>query len=460
MSKKSYQPASPEELGREARQWDSGAVTHAGWEDAPEAIPRVGGSTLISLRLPTQMLGFLKAFAEREGVGYQVLMKRWLDECIRQERDRMAVHQAADRKETEQNSTESNSPLWDVRGWKQLTIHEDPQLTAAREEFLAWLAEVPGPHRTDLERRLQSELDHNHLSARLELFVYHYFCSNGWDVQVHPQVVQSPNRPDFLVEKDEARLLVECRSVFDQSAVEQQDQRLRQLAEETGRRLGRTVVLYPLSDLPPSIPAKRIRSWIEQQPIPDDAPLLLEFDLWDKHQGHRYGVRAILPKLEGGGEELTGVHGLMSQAQTVMNVHRLRMALQEKASKYGTLEVPYMIAVAGETKFPISTEHAVDALLGDRVLHIPQQGHAEVTETRKPNGFFTAHRDNIPRYNHVSAVLVYRFKWLDDGHQHRMHVYHNPHASTPVDPSLFPDIPQFVRQGTTMRWINGEPDPY
>ncbi len=354
----------------------------------------------------------------------------------------------------------SESPLGDVRGWRRLTVHEDPPLVAAREEFLAWLEDVPEPYRVDLDARLRSELDHAHLSARLELYVHHCFRSNGWEVQIHPQVAYSSNRPDFLVEKGDAKLLVECRSVFDQPAMTQQDQRLRQLADEAGRRLGRTVILHPLNDLPPSIPARRIRSWIERQQIPGDSPDLLEFDFWDDHQGHHYGVRAILPRLNDGGEALTGVHGLMSQAQTITNAQQLSVALQEKASKYGSLDVPYVIAVSGETKFPVTTKHEVDALFGDRVWNIPQRGSVTVTETRNPNGFFTLHKNDVPKYGHVSAALVYRFKWLEEGHLHSMHIYHNPYAHRPIDPRFFPDIPQFVLERTTMMWINSESEPY
>jgi hypothetical protein len=81
--------ATDEELAQEARRWDSGEVTPAGWEDAPEAVPRAGESVAISLRMPRRMVEILKEFARRSGVGYQVLIKRWLDDRIRQERDRL-----------------------------------------------------------------------------------------------------------------------------------------------------------------------------------------------------------------------------------------------------------------------------------------------------------------------------------------------------------------------------------
>jgi hypothetical protein len=39
------------------------------------------------------MIAILRAFAEGEGVGYQVLMKRWLDDRIKQEREELAARQ-------------------------------------------------------------------------------------------------------------------------------------------------------------------------------------------------------------------------------------------------------------------------------------------------------------------------------------------------------------------------------
>lgn len=90
MSTSNYERASREELEREAEDWDRGVLTPRDWQDAPEAIPRVGASTSISLRVPNDMLAILKAFARRQGIGYQVLLKRWLDDRIRDERDKLA----------------------------------------------------------------------------------------------------------------------------------------------------------------------------------------------------------------------------------------------------------------------------------------------------------------------------------------------------------------------------------
>ena len=148
----------------------------------------------------------------------------------------------------------------------------------------------------------------------------------------------------------------------------------------------------------------------------------------------------------------------MSPAETITNAQQLRMALQEKASKYGTLDLPFVIAVSGETKFPLTTTHEQDALLGNRAWNLPQRGSGTASETRTPNGFFSSRRNNVTKYPNVSAVLVHRFSWLNEGHEHRLHIYHNPFALRPLNPGIFPGVPQMVPgDRATLNWTNGEP---
>lgn len=89
MREEIHKPATDEELRREAKAWDRRVLTPEGWTDTPEAVPHSTASIAISLRIPAQMLTIVKEFARREGVGYQVLIKRWLDDRIREERNKM-----------------------------------------------------------------------------------------------------------------------------------------------------------------------------------------------------------------------------------------------------------------------------------------------------------------------------------------------------------------------------------
>lgn len=74
-----------DDLAEEARLWDERKLTPTDWKDAPEAVPAAKRSVPISIRLPQPMVAILKEFARQAGIGYQVLMKQWLDDRIRQE---------------------------------------------------------------------------------------------------------------------------------------------------------------------------------------------------------------------------------------------------------------------------------------------------------------------------------------------------------------------------------------
>lgn len=82
-------------LAAEAAEWDSRRRTPSGFTDDEEAVPRAHEATAISIRIPQALLALLRKFAEREGIGYQVLIKRWLDDRLRLERERLRGLNAA-----------------------------------------------------------------------------------------------------------------------------------------------------------------------------------------------------------------------------------------------------------------------------------------------------------------------------------------------------------------------------
>jgi hypothetical protein len=73
-----------EELAQEAAAWANRANSLSGWEEAPDAVPRQAESTAISIRMPTNMLTIIRELARRRGIGYQMLMKQWFEECIQE----------------------------------------------------------------------------------------------------------------------------------------------------------------------------------------------------------------------------------------------------------------------------------------------------------------------------------------------------------------------------------------
>ncbi len=119
-------------LAQEAAHWGAGPVDAGKWDTAPEAVPRADESTAMSLRVPKRMLTILKEFARREGVGYQVLMKRWLDDRIRAEAKRAGL-----------DVYQGSEPLLDDRYTYRVTwSDEDRGYLGLCAEFpsLSWIA--------------------------------------------------------------------------------------------------------------------------------------------------------------------------------------------------------------------------------------------------------------------------------------------------------------------------------
>jgi hypothetical protein len=87
----SDKPLTDDELAREAERWDRRQATPADWQDAPDSVVRHGESVAVSIRLPKPLLALLKEFARRKRVGYQVLLKRWLDDRVRAEYEQLRV---------------------------------------------------------------------------------------------------------------------------------------------------------------------------------------------------------------------------------------------------------------------------------------------------------------------------------------------------------------------------------
>ncbi len=353
-----------------------------------------------------------------------------------------------------------------VHGWEHL-VGDKPNVAAVRAGVLRQLAEVPQPHRQECEERLKSELDHHHFSVRLELYLHHLFKERGWEVDIHPKLPGTTNKPDFRIRRGENEMLVEAKTLLDPKLVEQQDTRLKMLADGLSKRLNRTVSIHPLFDLPSSLPNRQIAAEIEK--LAPNIGLNQEFTIKDEHQGSPYALEVTII-LDDKPTPTAGVGATVGQAQRAETGRRMREAIQEKAGKYGKPDMSLVIVVWPETGSYHQDDDDSTALYGDEVWELPADHRGELASaseieergigiSREPNGVFTLKRDDgTHRYSHVSAVAIYRFLWdLDAPHLGRssLRVYHNPWAGRPLDINVFQGIPQGIVNLNTgnVEWI-------
>ena len=77
-----------------------------------------------------------------------------------------------------------------------------------------WFADYPPDHATDLRGRFRNERAGAHLSAWWELYLHRLFTCLGYRLDVHPQLPDSPNQPDFMLGRERERVYVEAAVVF------------------------------------------------------------------------------------------------------------------------------------------------------------------------------------------------------------------------------------------------------
>lgn len=338
---------------------------------------------------------------------------------------------------------------FNIHGWDNLS-GDNPEVVRSRDEVLRQLAEVPEPHRSAWGNRLKSKLDHQHFSVRLEIYLHHFLMGRGWTVKIEPSLLGTSNRPDFVVHTVKERMIVEAKTVLGAESERHQDSRLNQLMDDLSGKLNRTVLIHPMFDLPSSLPNKRIAAQIEKRA--SEVELLQEFLIEGEHQGQPYSLEVTV-MLEDKPSATVDVGATIGRAVEVDVGHPVRKAIQDKARKYGEIDVPFAIAIWPKlpTHFSSADDDDMVALYGDKVW--TEVDYGNFREMFKPNGVFTVKRnDGTRRYTHVSAVLICHPDAID----YSLRVYHNPFAICPIGMHVFADIPQCTIDLITrkVRWAH------
>ena len=75
-----------------------------------------------------------------------------------------------------------------------------PYWARIRDELDRWFADFPeGEHARDLRNRFRKDDPRQHYAAWWELYLYTFLRRSGFEVEVHPYVHGTRDRPDFLV---------------------------------------------------------------------------------------------------------------------------------------------------------------------------------------------------------------------------------------------------------------------
>jgi hypothetical protein len=90
-----------------------------------------------------------------------------------------------------------------------------PYWARVRDELDRWFDDFPeGETARDLRNRFRKNDDRQHYAAWWELYLYTFLRRSGFQVEVHPRLRDSDERPDFLVRSERGAFYVEAATTF------------------------------------------------------------------------------------------------------------------------------------------------------------------------------------------------------------------------------------------------------
>lgn len=304
-----------------------------------------------------------------------------------------------------------------------------PEIRHIRDVIESWLKGYPVPEVNELVKRMRStEFD----SAYFELLVYTFFVQSGMYVTIHPSVVGSTKRPDFLVRDGDKEFIVEAVNVGD-------------ISDEERGRLNVIARLYDAIDelvspgfflhlkelyvVPKSQPnMQKVRKFVEGENeliSRMDATEIQEYENVYEDERVRIVLGAIaMSEAKANAKPKRSIGMYPTVFAWSKGDQLIKKAIESKATKYGDSPLPYVIAVNCVTEMGIDGDDIINALYGTEVQHC-YDGKI-VSVTRKANGVF--HNATNPINRQVSAVLIASVNpWnLSDA---RYELYMNPWAT-------------------------------
>jgi hypothetical protein len=348
-----------------------------------------------------------------------------------------------------------SQPLFDL-----LNNSGSPEIDRIRHYLEGWFGRYPSLHKPDLRGRFRSAIDSQHNSAFFELLLHELLLCLGCDVEVHPAVEGIPRSPDFhVIAPDGGAFYLEATTVTYESDSKAAGQsRLNDLYDVLNRHVDSTdfflhVEIESAPESPP--PAREIARVVNEYLRgldPDEIALLYERDDFSgvpkwrfNHQGWLVRFSPIPKKPEARGKPGIRPLGMLSTGWRFVD-HRtpLRDSIADKATAYGNLGVPYLVAV--NVLEMVDEADVLEALFGKERcrMYFARDSLGEVQRVeynRIPDGVWTSFSGATN--TRLSGVIIAHGVHPWNLSEARLRLYHNPWAEARYT-SVLTQLPQAI----------------
>lgn len=332
-----------------------------------------------------------------------------------------------------------------------------PSSQRIRNLLEEWFSNYPSDAQNEIVARFRSSNDIQHQSAFFEIYLHVLLSILGFQIEVHPEIPEQRTHPEFLVFKEERPFFyLEATLAAGPNEERAADKRINAVyttidkMESPNFFIGVEVHGSPIT--PP--PGRKWRAFLENWLSKIDPDTIIEHYKFDgikalpsitkNHDGWNVAFQAIPKSPEVRGKSGVRPIGMRSKGiQICTEDEWIKNAIKEKATRYGNLQLPFLIAINVLSIFSSRNNFVMDALFGKEGFTsswLTTEG-SQNERIRAPNGAFRGPQG--PQNTRVSGVIICSNLSCGNINKTIPALWHNPWASLPLDQEFW-ILPQYI----------------
>ncbi|MDR4489198.1 MAG: hypothetical protein R3B83_16995 [Nitrospirales bacterium] len=350
---------------------------------------------------------------------------------------------------SDQRPARDNEPLFDY-----YNISGRSSVAEIRAILEAWFQRVPESAKTELRARFRSHTDSQHRSAFFEIYLHELLCRMGFAATLHPNVPGNlGTHPDFVVSQgDMPCCYLEATLALPSVHETAENARIAQVYDTLNRMVSLSFFLAirlrgaPATPPPGARLRRDLMQWLSGLD-PDVLRQIFETVGLDglpsyewSHDGWDLSFLPIAkpPSLRGQ-QGIRPIGMKMSEMRIVNSRTAIKTAVCNKATKYGDLALPFVVAVNVIDRFRFARDvDIMNALFGEE--NITDTQYSDGTIDRRPgrnrNGAWFGPQG--AQNTRVSAALVSLNMDVWNMVEQFPKMIHNPWAARPLPHDLWP----------------------
>ena len=356
-----------------------------------------------------------------------------------------------DLRRTDTRSRRQNEPAFEY-----MNTSARPGISAIRGLLDRWFDGVPEESGEDIRARFRSRRAHNHESAFFELYWHEMLRCCGYQVNIHPELPGVDSNPDFLAHRDTVPAFYFEATLAMPPGNAAADRRFAELHDTLDRMDSPDYFLKieysgsPQRNIRGRVIRERLEQWCASLDYDEISRLYREeaYDAIPKLSWTEQGCILTFspvpksPEFRGRpGARAVGVV-MPAEVRQLYTHEDIRAAIDGKATKYGDLDVPLIVAI-----------NVLDDFCDDDDIGNALFGEDQIVTTRHADGRFTHARQRAlngawrgprgPRNTLVSAVSIANQLSPSTLRYRDITLIHNPWAINPLPLQALP-IPQIT----------------